>query len=127
MTTRILIAEDELHILTSLEFLMRQAGFAVISTQAGDAVLPLLARQRPQVLILDIMLPGMDGFQVCEQIRADETYAGLKIVLLTAKGRDADRERGLALGADLYITKPFSTRELVAQVQALLDGESQRG
>lgn len=122
MAERILIVDDEPNIVVPLEFLMRREGYEVAVAEDGEAALAALARGAPDLVILDVMLPKMSGFEVCRLIRADPTLAGLKILMLTAKGRDAEMEKGLGLGADAYVTKPFSTRELVAQIRALLGG-----
>jgi DNA-binding response OmpR family regulator len=119
MPKRILIADDEPNIVISLEFLMTQAGFEVESVGNGEAVLDAVARNPPDVLLLDVMLPVRDGFEVCQTIRQNPSFVGLKIVMLTAKGRDTEVAKGLALGADAYVTKPFATRELLATVKNL--------
>ena len=119
---RILIADDEPNIVISLEFLMTQAGFEVESVGNGEAALDAVRRNPPDVLLLDVMLPVRDGFEVCQTIRQNPSYAGLKIVMLTAKGRDTEITKGLALGADAYVTKPFATRELLATVKNLAGG-----
>ena len=119
MSKRILIADDEPNIVISLEFLMNQAGFEVESVGNGEAALEAIRRNPPDVLLLDVMLPVRDGFEVCQTIRQNPSYAALKIVMLTAKGRDTEVTKGLALGADAYVTKPFATRELLATVKNL--------
>lgn len=120
MSKKILIADDEPNIVTSLEFLMRAAGFAVRSVADGEQALAAIAEDRPDLVLLDVMMPRINGYEVCQRIREQPALAGLKIVMLTAKGREVEASKGLALGADLYVTKPFSTRELVEQVRALL-------
>lgn len=120
MSKRILIADDEPNIVVSLEFLMKREGFEVQVAVDGEAALQAIAAQQPDLILLDIMLPRKDGFEVCQQIRANPQWQSLKVVMLTAKGRDTEVSKGLALGADAYMTKPFSTRDLVAQVRQLL-------
>lgn len=120
MSKRILIADDEPNIVVSLEFLMKREGFDVQVATDGEAALQAIAAQVPDLVLLDIMLPKKDGFEVCQQIRANPQWQSLKVVMLTAKGRDTEVSKGLALGADAYMTKPFSTRDLVAQVRHLL-------
>lgn len=118
--TRVLVVDDEPNILLSLEFLMQQAGFEVITAGDGETALQRVDEQCPDLLLLDISLPGLSGFEVLEQLRARPELSRLPIIMLTAHGREVEREKGLALGADDYITKPFSTRALVEKVQALL-------
>jgi DNA-binding response OmpR family regulator len=120
MGKRILIVEDEPNIVISLEFLMKREGFEVDVATDGEAALKAASDRTPDLVLLDIMLPKMNGFEVCQKLRADSRWRGVKIVMLTAKGREAEIAKGLALGADLYVTKPFSTKELVAQVKQLL-------
>ncbi|WP_043768026.1 response regulator transcription factor [Algiphilus aromaticivorans] len=117
---RVLVVDDEPGIVTSLEFLLKQAGFTVSTATDGDSGLEKAQAERPDLILLDIMMPGRDGFEVCQTLRADPAMANTKIVMLTARSRDAEQAKGLALGADDYITKPFSTRDLVARVQELL-------
>jgi len=118
---RVLIVDDEPNIVLSLEFLMRKNGFETSVARDGDAALAEVERFRPDLVLLDAMMPHRDGFEVCQQLRASG-WTDLKIVMLTAKGRDSEVAKGLAVGADAYVTKPFSTRSLVDQVTALLDG-----
>jgi len=120
MTHTVLIADDEPNILLSLEFLMQREGHRVVIARDGIEALQAVQRERPALVLLDVMMPGKSGFEVCQAIRADEGFNGTKIVLLTAKGRDTDVAKGLALGADAYITKPFSTKELAQRVRELL-------
>jgi len=119
-TRKILIADDEPNIVISLEFLMKREGFEVLIARDGPAALEAIRRERPALVLLDVMMPGKTGFEVCAEVRADESLAGIKIVMLTAKGRDTDVAQGLGVGADAYVTKPFSTRELAARVKELL-------
>jgi len=118
---RVLVVDDEPNIVLSLEFLMKKAGFEVEVARNGREALAALDREPPDLLLLDVMMPEIDGFEVCERIRSRPEWQGTKIVMLTARGRESERERGLALGADAYVTKPFSTRELVEKVKAMLD------
>jgi DNA-binding response OmpR family regulator len=123
MAHSVLIVEDEPNIVLSLEFLMKKAGYDVAVERDGDAALAAVAKAAPDLILLDVMLPKRNGYQVCESIRSDPELAAIKIIMLTAKGRDAERDKGIALGADEYITKPFSTREVVDKVKQLLDGD----
>jgi DNA-binding response OmpR family regulator len=121
MTTHtVLIADDEPNILVTLEFLMQREGHRVLLARDGDEALAQLRAHRPQLVLLDVMMPGKTGFEVCQALRADEALAHTKVLLLTAKGRDTDMAQGLGVGADAYMTKPFSTRELAAKVRELL-------
>ncbi len=120
MAKRILIADDEPNIVVSLEFLMKREGFEVLVASDGEAALQSMTAQMPDLVLLDIMLPKKDGFEVCQQIRAKPEWQAVKVVMLTAKGRETEVAKGLALGADAYITKPFSTKALVLQVRQLL-------
>ena len=121
MTYKILIADDEPNILIPLEFLMKREGYEVLLARDGNEALAMIARERPALVLLDVMMPGKTGFDVCQAVRADEALADIKIVLLTAKGRDTDIAKGLALGASDYLTKPFSTKDLAARVRRLLE------
>lgn len=120
MATRILIVDDEPNIVLSLEFLMNQQGYETRVARDGDEALAEVEGFRPDLVLLDVMLPRRDGFEVCQRLRADG-WSELKILMLTAKGRDVEIEKGLALGADGYVTKPFSTAELVARVADMLE------
>ena len=124
MTHRILIADDEPNILVSLEFLMKREGYEVLVARDGQQALEAIVRERPDLVLLDVMMPLKSGFDVCQAVRADESLASVKILMLTAKGRETDVAKGTALGADAYVTKPFSTRELAARVRELLGREA---
>jgi DNA-binding response OmpR family regulator len=126
MTTQkhVLIADDEPNIVVSLEFLMKREGHRVSIARDGDAALAAIRELRPDLVLLDVMMPGKTGFEVCAAVRADEALAGVKILMLSAKGRETDVAKGQALGADAYMTKPFSTRELADRVRAMLDAAS---
>lgn len=120
MTKRVLIADDEPNIVVSLEFLMERNGYQIRIASDGDQVLKAVEEQRPDLILLDVMLPGRSGFEVCQKIRENPAWQGIKIIMLTAKGRETEVAKGLALGADAYITKPFSTKDLLAQVKQIL-------
>lgn len=120
MSSKILIADDEPNILVSLEFLMKREGFDVSVARNGVEALAAIREQQPELVLLDVMMPGKSGFEVCQEVRADDALRGVRILMLTAKGRDTDVAKGLALGADAYMTKPFSTRELVQKVREML-------
>jgi DNA-binding response OmpR family regulator len=121
MSHSVLVVEDEPNIVLSLEFLMEQAGYQVRVARDGDAALLSIAAAPPDLVLLDVMLPKRDGFDICRAIRANAAWRGIRILMLTAKGRESDRDRGIALGADDYVTKPFSNRDVVERVKRLLD------
>ena len=120
---RILIADDEPDIVTSLEFLMRGGDYEVRVAINGEEALRLAESFRPDVVLLDVMMPQRSGFEVCQKIRANPALQEIKIIMLTAKGRNAERDRGLNLGANAYVTKPFSTKELMNTVRGLLPAD----
>jgi DNA-binding response OmpR family regulator len=121
MRKRILIVDDEPNIVVSLEFLMQREGFDVSVAGDGEAALKAVEETKPDLVLLDIMLPKKNGFEVCQTIRANPAWQSVKIIMLTAKGRDTEVAKGTALGADAYVTKPFSTKDLIAQVRQMLD------
>ena len=124
MSAKILIADDEPNILISLEFLMKREGYQVALARDGQEALDAIARDRPDLVLLDVMMPRKTGFDVCQALRADESNRNVIVVMLTAKGRDTDLAKGMALGADAYMTKPFSTKELVQTVRELLQARA---
>jgi len=117
---RILLVDDEPNIVLALEFLMKKAGYETLTADDGEKALEAIREHRPDLVILDLMMPRLDGYEVCQRVRSDPALKKMIIVMLTAKGREVEREKGLAMGADLYITKPFSTREVVEKVRELL-------
>jgi DNA-binding response OmpR family regulator len=127
MAKKVLVVDDEPNIVLSVEFLMRRAGYEVVTAADGQAALEQLAAEHPDLMILDVMMPRKNGFEVCAEVRADPAFSNLPILMLTAKGREAEMKKGLSLGADAYITKPFSTHDLVEQVNALLERASSGG
>ncbi len=121
MTIKMVIADDEPNILISLEYLMKREGYDVHVARDGEEALRLVRLERPRILLLDVMMPKKTGFEVCQALRGDDAVKDTLVLMLTAKGRDTDVAKGLAMGADAYMTKPFSTRELVQKVRELLD------
>jgi DNA-binding response OmpR family regulator len=117
---RILIVDDEPNIVLALELLMKREGYEVRTVASGETAFSAVGEFRPDLVLLDIMMPGMDGYEVCRLIRSDPLLKDVRIIMITAKGRDVEKEKGLALGADYYITKPFSTREVSVKVRELL-------
>ena len=122
MSKRVLVAEDEPNIIESLTFLLERAGFEVSVEADGRAALDAALANRPDVLVLDVMLPSLDGYEVLRQLRADPKCTDLPVVMLTAKGQREDRETALESGADMFITKPFANAEIIAAVESLASG-----
>lgn len=120
MKQKILIADDEPNILISLEFLMQREGYEVVLARDGQEAIDAIVRERPALVLLDVMMPIKTGFDVCCEVRASAAVCDTLILMLTARGRDTDAAKGLALGANAYMTKPFSTKELVCKVRQLL-------
>ena len=120
MGKRILVADDEPNVVISLDFLLKREGFEVIVARDGAEALLRIRNERPDLAILDVMMPHKNGFQVCQEVRADPELSATRIMMLTARGRDREMEKGFALGADAYMAKPFSTRELVTAVKSLI-------
>jgi DNA-binding response OmpR family regulator len=124
VTKSILVVEDEPNIVLSLQFLMKKAGFEVRVARDGEEALAAVLDRAPDLILLDVMIPKRDGYDVCQTIRANPEWKNIYIIMLTAKGREVDREKGIALGANDYVTKPFSTRDLTEKVKQILDGMS---
>ena len=120
MAKRVLIADDEPNIVAALEFLLQRNGYEVHIARNGDEALTMIEIHKPDLLLLDVMMPQRSGYDVCQRVREREDWRHIKVVMLSAKGRDVEVNKGVSLGADLYITKPFSTRELVAKINGLL-------
>jgi len=120
MPKKVLIADDEPNIVMSLEFLMQRAGYQVQVASNGEEALRFATELPPDLMLLDVMLPRMSGFEVCQKVRENAACGAVKIIMLTAKGRDTEMAKGLAMGADAYVTKPFSTKDLLAQVKQIL-------
>jgi DNA-binding response OmpR family regulator len=120
MNPKILVADDEPNIVISLEYLLKREGYTVVIAHDGEEALQAIRREQPDLVLLDVMMPKKTGFEVCQEVRADDAMQATKILMLTAKGRDTDVAKGTALGADAYMTKPFSTRELVQKVAEML-------
>lgn len=121
MAKKILIADDEPNIVISLEFLMKREGYDVTIATDGEEAVNRIRADRPDLVLLDVMMPKKSGFEVCQEVKADPALQAIRILMLTAKGRDTEVSKGLALGADAYMTKPFSTKELVERVRTMLE------
>ena len=120
MGKKILIADDEPNIVVSLEFLMKQKGYVVRVASTGEEALAAIGEFGPDLILLDVMMPRMSGYDLCQRVRENPAWQAIKIIMLSAKGRDIEVTKGMAVGADAYVTKPFSTKDLIAKVQELL-------
>ena len=120
MSHKVLIADDEPNIVVSLEYLLKRAGYTVLVARDGQEAIDTLRRERPALVLLDVMMPKKSGHEVCAELRADESLRDIRVLMLSAKGRDTDVDKGLGVGADAYMTKPFSTKELAAKVAEML-------
>ena len=121
MTKKVLVADDEPNIVAAVEFLLQRSGYEVHVARNGDEALRLVEAQQPDLVLLDVMMPLRSGYEVCMRMRERPEWRHIKIVMLSAKGRDAEVSKGLATGADLYVTKPFSTRDLIGEINNLLE------
>ena len=121
MSKKILIADDEPNIVAALEFLLQRNGYEVHVARNGEEALKLVGDCHPDLVLLDVMMPVRSGYEVCTRMRERADWRDIKIIMLSAKGRDAEVNKGLSVGADLYVTKPFSTRELMGKIKELLD------
>jgi len=124
MAKKILIADDEANIVTSLEYLMEKSGYEVRTARNGIEAISLVESFLPDVVLLDVMMPYMSGYEVCQAIRQRDDWQNIKIVMLSAKGREAEVNKGLSIGADTYITKPFSNHELIEKINGLLQSST---
>ena len=124
MSKRILIADDEPNIVAAIEFLLKQRGHEVHTAPDGGEALRLVASVVPDLVLLDVMMPQVSGYEVCQTIRNRPEWRHIKIIMLSAKGRDSEVVKGLGMGADLYVTKPFSTRDLMTRIETLLESSS---
>jgi len=120
MAKKVLIVDDEPNIVAALDYLLQRSGYEVRIASNGEEALRQVEAFGPDLVLLDVMMPQRSGYDVCQRIRERPEWSGIRIVILSAKGRDAEVSKGLALGADLYVTKPFSNAELVAQIGRLL-------
>jgi DNA-binding response OmpR family regulator len=127
LSKKILIADDEPNIVAALEFLLQRNGYEVHVATNGDEALKAVEACKPDLVLLDIMMPQRSGYDVCKCLRESVDWRHIKIIMLSAKGRDAEVIKGLATGADLYVTKPFSTRELLGKISELLAQDSGAG
>jgi DNA-binding response OmpR family regulator len=123
MAKRVLIADDEPNIVTSLEYLMTKSGYEVAVARDGDDALALVESFMPDLVLLDVMMPRRSGYEVCQKMRERPEWRHIRIVMLSAKGREAEVSKGLSIGADAYVTKPFSNRDLIARIGGLLGND----
>jgi DNA-binding response OmpR family regulator len=121
MSKKVLIVDDEPGIIVALQFLMEQSGYATMVAFSGEEAMEAVTQHHPDLILLDIMLPVVDGFEVCQRVRENPEWNDIRIVLVTALGSEANVTKGLDLGADAYVTKPFSNADLVAKVKELLE------
>ena len=119
--TKVLLVDDEPNILLALEFLMKKEGYQVFKAENGEQALQAMANQNPNIVILDVMMPGMDGFEVARRIRTNSDYDNTHIVFLTAKGTQNDRFKGYATGGEIYLTKPFDNEELINTINEVVE------
>jgi DNA-binding response OmpR family regulator len=124
-TRKILVVDDDPYILMSLEFLMKKNGYEVIVARNGNEALELVDKQLPHLVLLDIMMPDVDGYEICRHIKSSKKLKAIKVVFMSAKSREADIQKGYDLGASLYITKPFSTREMMKQINTLMSSDAE--
>ena len=120
MAKKILIADDEPNIVVSLEFLMKQRGYDVLAVNNGEDALNAVSDFGPDLILLDVMMPRLSGYDLCQKVRENPAWQDIKIIMLSAKGRDVEVTKGMAIGADAYVTKPFSTKDLIAKVREML-------
>ena len=120
MSAKLLLVDDEPNILLSLDFLMRKNGFQVLLARNGTEAMQLLHEQTPDLVILDIMMPDVDGYQICQFIKGDAKLKSTKVIFLSAKSKESDIAKGLELGADAYMTKPFANKALLEKVKELV-------
>jgi len=126
MSKKILIADDEPNIVAAIEFLLKQRGHDVYTATDGAEALSIVERIVPDLVLLDVMMPQASGYEVCQTIRRRPEWRHIKVIMLSAKGRDSEVVRGLTLGADFYVTKPFSTRDLMSRIEGLLEPPAAR-
>jgi DNA-binding response OmpR family regulator len=127
VTNKILIVDDEPNIVTALEYLLQKSGYEVLLAQDGDAALKQVEKHLPDLVLLDVMMSLKSGYEVCQRMRERADWQHIKIVMLSAKGREAEVSKGMSLGADLYVTKPFSNQDLIARISELLGQAAKPG
>ncbi len=120
MPKKIMVVDDEPYIARVIKFKLEQEGYIVISANDGVTGLAKIREEKPDMVLLDVMMPGMTGYEVCQQIKGDAELAGIPVVILTAKGQERDREHGFSMGASDYITKPFSPNRLLELVKSIV-------
>jgi len=127
VTKKILIVDDEPNIVTALEYLLQRSGYEVLLAQDGEAALKQVEQHVPDLVLLDVMMSLKSGYEVCQRMRERPDWQHIKIIMLSARGREAEVNKGLSLGADSYVTKPFSNKELVAKIEELLAAAAKPG
>jgi DNA-binding response OmpR family regulator len=127
VTKKILIADDEPNIVAALEFLLQRSGYEVLLARDGDEALKQVEQHLPDLVLLDVMMPLKSGYEVCQRMRERVAWRPIKIIMLSAKGREAEVNKGLSLGANLYVTKPWSNKDLLAKIEQLLESAPKPG
>lgn len=127
MSKKILIADDEPNIVTAIEYLLQRSGYEVLVASDGEAALQQVERHLPDLVLLDVMMSVKSGYEVCQRMRERPEWRHIKIIILSAKGREVEVSKGMSLGADYYLTKPFSSKELVARIDELLGPAAKPG
>ena len=120
MNKKVLLVDDEPNILLSLDFLMKKNGFEVFIARNGEEALQIAHHEQPAVIVLDVMMPKVDGYEVCQQVKTSPELTDTRVIFLSAKSKEIDRQKGYAAGADIYMAKPFSTRTLITEVKKLI-------
>jgi len=123
MGKKILVVDDESHIVNILKFNLKKSGYDVITAGNGEEALTMITNEKPDVIICDVMMPKVTGFEVCQKVKGDEALKQIPFILLTAKGQEVDKDIGLKFGADFYLTKPFSPKNIVDKVAEILAGK----
>lgn len=120
MSDKVLIVDDEPNILLSLEYLMKKEGYEVFIARDGEEAIEIINKEKPKLIILDIMMPNVDGYEVCQYVKGSDELQHIKVIFLTAKTREADVNKGYEVGCDLYLTKPFSNKQIISKVNELI-------
>lgn len=123
MGKKILVVDDEVHIVNILKFNLKKSGYDVITAVNGEEALSVIEAEMPDLILCDVMMPKLTGFEVCQKVKSDDKYKNIPFILLTAKGQEVDKDIGLKFGADLYLTKPFSPKNIVDKITEILEAQ----